>query len=103
MDADLVPESWRQLLVWNCLHSLLGGNHDVAPSQVLLKWQPVASGCRAPRRKSNPPCRTFPTENATVGARHLCGCAAGRRSAALYQVSERMDPDNLSIDGAFVG
>ena len=27
----------RQLLVWNCLHPLIGGNNDVARGQVLLK------------------------------------------------------------------
>ena len=32
----------RQLLVRNCLHPLICGNHDVARGQVLLKWQPVA-------------------------------------------------------------
>jgi hypothetical protein len=25
-----------QLLVWNCLHAFIGGNHDVARGQVLL-------------------------------------------------------------------
>ena len=43
----------RQLLVRNCLHPLICGNHDVTCGQVLLKWQPVAKVAVA-RHRANP-------------------------------------------------
>jgi len=42
-----------QLLVRNRWHPLIGGHHDVARSQVLLKWQPVAKVAVA-RHRANP-------------------------------------------------
>ena len=42
-----------QLLVWNCLHAFIGGNHDVARGQVLFKYQPVAKMALA-RHGANP-------------------------------------------------